>query len=81
MKAPVATGLQVGWRAGPMPPDTWGWGGVVPKGDFGSGFLFADFCGDHVLTDSDNYKRIEAADVLWYNNGLDLPPETSEIRT
>lgn len=36
------------WKQGPLPKDTWGWGGVVPVGQSGSGFFFADFKGDRV---------------------------------
>lgn len=61
------------WKPGPLPPDTWAWGGVVLVGDSPSaGFQFADFCGDHVMTCPDG-KRIEAADVALYNNCLELP--------
>ena len=37
------------WKEGPLPPDTWGWGGVMPF-YLDSGFFFADFRGDHVTT-------------------------------
>lgn len=65
------------WKKGPLPPGTWNWGGIVvgPRTrDPVSGFYFADFRGDHVLRLPDN-ERVEAADVLYYNNSLDLPPE------
>jgi len=62
-----------GWKKGPMPKETWLWGGVVPVGEsVGGGFFFADFHGDHVLTHTG--RRIEAADVAWYNNSIGLPP-------
>ncbi len=61
------------WQKGPLPPGTWNWGGVALKGaTFATGFYFADFHGDHVILD--NGKRIEAADVAWYDNSITLPP-------
>ncbi len=66
------------WLKGPMPPETWGWGGVSIKGE-GSGFYFADFCGDHVKAEDGTPagKRVEAADVAYYDNGLTLPPDVT----
>lgn len=69
-----------GWLKGPLPPNTWFWGGVVPKGhDNPYGFYFADFCGDSVkmYNDFDMHKFVvlKAEDVVWYNNALDLPPD------
>lgn len=64
------------WKPGPMPPDTWNWGGVVPKGVTG-GFYFADFCGDHVKIpgpDGQHTEVVKAEDVVWYDNSLTLPP-------
>jgi hypothetical protein len=63
------------WMKGPLPAGTYNWGGVVPKGMTG-GFLFADFAGDHVMAYGlgTEGKRIEAADVEWYDNHLELPP-------
>lgn len=58
------------WQSGPLPPDTYFWGAVITK-DMTSGFLFADFCGDHALSGE---SRIEAADVLFYDNSLRLHP-------
>jgi hypothetical protein len=70
------------WQKGPMPPDTWGWGGVVPKGDDGAtGFYFADFGGNCVeLIGTEPFaphgppKVIRADQVAWYDNSLTLPP-------
>ena len=57
------------WKPGPLPANTWHWGGVVPKGLKG-GFYFADFCGDHVkLVPSGDV--LKAEDVELYDNGLD----------
>jgi hypothetical protein len=72
------------WRKGPLPPDTWNWGGVTLVGeDPNSGFYFADFCGDHVkmeLIEKDkdgncvrSWKRIEASEVQEYCNCLTIP--------
>jgi len=60
------------WKKGPLPPDTWNFGGIV-TGKGRTGFFFADFRGDHAIQIPDN-KRVEAADILYYNNSLDLPP-------
>jgi hypothetical protein len=60
-----------GWKKGPLPAGTYNWGGVQIKG-MSSGFLYADFRGDHGITDS--RMRFEARDVVWWNNCLDLPP-------
>lgn len=59
------------WKKGPLPADTYYWGGVVLDG-MTSGFYFADFCGDHVRIDG---TRHEAVEVVWYNNCLQLPPD------
>jgi hypothetical protein len=67
------------WQKGPLPPDTWNWGGVVPVGEKG-GFFFADFQGDHVtiVPDSNTYGRtLQAHEVAWYDNSLTLPPDVS----
>lgn len=65
----------MGWRKGPLPPDTWQWGGVVlHKFDTPHGykaFFFADFCGDHVkLQDGQVVKPDE---IAWWNNDITLP--------
>lgn len=68
MLAPVSE-----WRKGPLPADSWYWGGLVPADLHGSGFYYADFRGDHaILTPGD--RKIEAADIAWYNNCIDMPP-------
>lgn len=59
------------WKDGPLPPNTYGWGGIV-RGNEAGGFEFADFCGDHVeLVDG---CVVKANDVCKYNNSLTLPP-------
>lgn len=70
-----------GWKRGPLPPDTWGWGGVVPTDDAelrqSGGFYFADFRGDKVIAkpDDDSAFTLKGADVAWYNNAIRfLPP-------
>jgi hypothetical protein len=71
----------VAWKRGPLPPGTYNWGGVVPAGEnTGGGFYFADFCGDHVVCgpgDAGPCRRLEAHEVAWYDNGLELPPPES----
>jgi hypothetical protein len=79
----------MGWERGPMPPETWGWGGVVPADHEGTGFYFADFRGGYVSmerlelvgTDPDNmpiykvhHRALQPHEVAWYNNALGLPP-------
>lgn len=63
-----------GWKPGPLPPETWLWGGVVPVGCEGPWFYFADFCGDHVVV-YPGHRALKPEEVAWYNNALDLPPE------
>lgn len=60
------------WRKGPMPPNTWNWGGVQ-YGDLkpDDGFFFADFRGDHVILEGG--ERIEGKDVTYYCNCLTVP--------
>jgi hypothetical protein len=62
------------WKKGPLPPNTWNWGGVVPAGDDPfDGFSFADFCGDHV--DMAGGGTLKANEVGWYDNSIELPPK------
>ncbi len=66
------------WKSGPLPPDTWNWGGVVPKGEpTGGGFYFADFCGDHVKVKSGPERILKPEEVALFDNGLTLPPGQS----
>lgn len=70
--------MKTEWRCGPLPPDTWGFGGVQTKDCPEQSFLFADFRGDHVLlvnTETGKNTRLEACEVVQYNNSLDLPPK------
>jgi hypothetical protein len=60
------------WKQGPLPADTWGWGGVTLK-DTGMGFYFADFKGDHV-TICPGERDVKADEVVMYDNSLTLPP-------
>lgn len=69
------------WKQGPLPPGTYYWGGVVPVGEEKSygGFYFADFHGDHVLLpmltdEKGDQRRLEADQVAWYDNSLELAP-------
>ena len=70
------------WKKGPMPPGTYGFGGVVPIGGAGGGFYFADFQGDKVK--AIGLKNVETGEedafltgsqVAQYNNSLELPPQ------
>ncbi len=65
------------WKKGPLPKETWGWGGVVPVStEPMSGFYFADFCGDHVKIQSGPGETVLKADeVAYYDNSLELPPD------
>lgn len=64
------------WKKGPLPPGTYGWGGVVPDDrPMGLGFFFADFRGDvAVMNEFGKEERIPAKNVKWYDNSLTLPP-------
>lgn len=64
------------WKKGPLPKDTYNWGGVVRVGGAVEGFFFADFCGDHVKIQGDDgkfSKRLEADEIAYYDNCLELP--------
>ncbi|TXH17535.1 MAG: hypothetical protein E6R03_03715 [Hyphomicrobiaceae bacterium] len=66
--------LEQGWKRGPLAPNTWYWGAVTLVGQKSGGFYFADFCGNYVIIDIDGKKRrIEPADVGYYNNSLRAP--------
>lgn len=67
-----------GWKKGPLPPNTYYWGGVVREDrDPDHGFEFADFRGDHVLLPMSGNKRLEANEVAYYNNSLIFPVTTN----
>jgi hypothetical protein len=72
------------WKKGPLPPNTWHWGGVVLVGQESWGFYFADFCGDHVKIVSTNKKGpdriVKPEEVAWYNNSLDMPPRPEKVK-
>lgn len=62
------------WQKGPLPPDTYHWGGVVPVGEdspYGY-FYFADFCGDYVKTCPEG-RILKPEEVALFNNCLELP--------
>lgn len=67
------------WKEGPLPPDTYGWGGVVLKGEEGQGFRFADFCGSFVLLPhfalGERPTYVRADEIAFYDNSLELPPQ------
>jgi hypothetical protein len=74
---PIREGaVMAGWKKGPMPKNTWNWGGVVPAGQGSYGFMFADFHGDHVIL-CPSGKRLEPHEVAFYNNSLELPPKAA----
>ena len=60
------------WLPGPLPKDTYGWGGVTTAQTGKWSFMFADFCGNHVKVFPSG-KVIAAGDVLLYDNSLTLP--------
>lgn len=68
------------WKNGPLPKETYGFGGVVLNEQLDThsrGFYFADFRGDKVIIHqgTDNVEReVLAHEVGMYNNSLDLPP-------
>jgi hypothetical protein len=70
------------WQSGPLPKDTYGWGGVVPFDLKGGGFFFADFRGDKVIAISRDPKdpnsttrELAPHEVAMYDNSLTLPPD------
>jgi hypothetical protein len=69
------------WKRGPLPPGTYNWGGIINAESAGSGgFFFADFRGDHAVVIGRTGRldeRVEAGEILWYDNGLELPPPES----
>lgn len=64
------------WQRGPLPPNTWNWGGVVTVGDKGlGGFYYAEFFGDHAVIEGPNGDEVvKAEDVAWYNNAIGESP-------
>lgn len=66
------------WKKGPMPSDTYGWGGVVPFDETtGGGFYFADFQGDKVVT-YPGERVLKPHEVVWYDSDLTLPPNSAK---
>lgn len=61
------------WKEGPLPPNTYGWGGVVPA-DMGGqdAFYLADFKGDSVECIPTG-RVLRADEVAKYDNSLTLP--------
>ncbi len=66
------------WKKGPLPKDTWNWGGVVPVSDAsGGGFYFADFKGDHAVISTSGEKNgliLKPEEIAFYDNSIELPP-------
>lgn len=66
------------WKRGPMPPDTWHWGGVVTVDRhlmYGAAFLFANFRGDYAEAFGGNCHHLQADEIAWYDNSLTEPPK------
>ena len=61
------------WRRGPLPLNTWHWGGVVVRDTPPGYFHFANFCGDHAKL-VPNDAVAEPEDILWFDNGIEEPP-------
>jgi hypothetical protein len=60
------------WKKGPLPANTWNWGAVIPVGEqAGSGFYFADFCGDHVKICPGD-RVLKADEVAFFDNSIEL---------
>lgn len=60
------------WQNGPLPPKTYGWGGVVPYDVDIDGFYLAVFAGDKV-TCYPGERVLQAHEVKKYDNSLTLP--------
>lgn len=68
------------WKQGPLPLNTYNWGGIVKVGENPArGFYFADFCGSHAKLVSGEI--VPASAILMYDNSLELPPELPKIGT
>ena len=67
-----------GWKKGPMPKGTYGWGGVVPHAEKElSGFFMAGFNGDTVTAygaDDGKDRVLKDWEVAWYCNPIQSPP-------
>lgn len=67
--------LAKGWKKGPLPENTYGYGAIVTEGMGceANGMLFADFRGDRVFVNAQVSEPIMADKILLYNNTLALP--------
>jgi hypothetical protein len=63
----------VAWRAGPLPENTWGTGGVFLAGDVPPVFHAAYFRGDHAFLLPGN-RTVRGAEVAWYDNAVTEAP-------
>lgn len=63
------------WKQGPLPKDTYNFGGVVEAGkDPKSGFYFADFRGDHAILPAQlgqPERRLNPYEVGYFSNALE----------
>ncbi len=82
MKCPGDDCCEHGWKKGPLPKDTYGWGGVVPFDFDGEGFFFADFAGDEVVVigvkdekgECGPERTLKPHEVKWFNNAITAMP-------
>lgn len=59
------------WQKGPLPENTWHWGGVMVVGEGTSGFHFADFKGDCAeLVYGQEKRLVKAEEVAFFDNSL-----------
>ncbi len=65
------------WKKGPLPPETYQWGAVVPQWAGGDFFYFAEFLGDHCMINpgSPTAKKLAPEQVLFWDNSIVLPIE------
>lgn len=75
-----------GWKTGPLDSGTWQYGAVVLRdgidkaGKPTQGFHFADFHGDYArIYEGKQWVRVEAKDILFYNNSLVWPIPTVKV--
>lgn len=65
------------WKRGPL-LKILGGGEQLRSGNYFGGFTFADFQGDHATLPMHDKKRVDANDVVFYNNDIQLPINVGE---
>ncbi len=71
---PIVSDTARYWKQGPLPVDTYNWGGVVKVGDDPKmGFYFADFNGSYAIL-CPSGEKVTADKVAWFCNDLVMPP-------